>query len=724
MAPDTNKNNPLSRRVNYTGDDRPADRVQTVGPAQISVDLLLCNLPGAVYRCLNDSSWTMQFVSEGVRDLTGYAPAVFTSGGEFSFANVIHPLDRGEVARQVDLAVATCRPYQMTYRILTASGEIKWVWEQGAGIRNSLGQVIALEGFIADFTRVKMADELVVEQASFLDQARDAIFVIDMRRRVTYWNGGAERLFGWSAAEAVGTSIGDLIDLEADALMHACGSALSEGEWCGEIVHRHKDGGAVDTQAHWSLIPANPVTGNSQKILAISADIRDRKKHEAKIFRLAFFDALTELPNRTSLLNSLHKALLNSVRNQKIGALMFCDLDNFKVLNDTKGHAAGDAMLQAVSRRLQQSVRETDVVARLGGDEFVILLEPAYQSYEEAARRAESAAENVLRNLASPILLAGKAHPVSTSIGVTLFSGGVDTVESVLMKADTAMYQAKSAGRNTLRFFDPAIQAAINAQQQLQSEMDQALSDGAFVLYYQPQLDEHDCTVGAEALIRWRRKDGHLTLPARFIKAAEVTGQIQELGAWVLSTACLQLAEWAKCGATRELTLSVNVSAHQFVDPGFASTVLGLLAATGADPRRLRMELTESLLFRDTGEAVATMRSLKASGVTFTIDDFGTGYSSLAYLRHFPIDQLKIDHSFMRGVLSDGNDAAIVRSILTLGNNLGISVIAEGVETQAQRDFLASAGCRRFQGFLYTHALPNELFIQFASRANAMSAAQ
>ena len=681
--------------------------------APISLELLLSNLPGAVYHCLNDKQWTMRFVSEGIRALTGYAPAAFTSGSSFSFANIIHPGDREAVAAEVDLAVAAGRPYQLTYRIVTCAGEIKWVWEQGAAIRNDDGAAIALEGFIADITRVKLADELVVEQASFLDQARDAIFVIDMARRVTYWNGGAERLFGWGQAEAVGARLDDLIELDGEALTHAWHSAVADGEWHGEIAHRNKDGDAVDTEARWSLIPASPTLDSSQKILVISTDIGERKKNEAKVLRLAFFDPLTELPNRASLFESLHKALLNSVRNRGIGAVMFCDLDNFKTLNDTKGHAAGDAMLRAVSRRLLQSVRETDVVARLGGDEFVILLAPAYPSYEDAARSAESVAENILRNMGPPVSLAGESHRVSTSIGITLFSGAVDTVDSVMMKADAAMYQAKSAGRNALRFFDPVMQASITAQQELERNLDRALADGAFVLHYQSQLDEAGRTVGAEALIRWQKPDGKLILPAAFIKAAEASGQIQELGTWVLSTACAQLAQWSTSAETAGLSLSVNISAHQFVEPGFLSTVAGIFAATGVDPRRLRMELTESLLFRDTGNAVAIMNKLKASGVAFTLDDFGTGYSSLAYLRHFPLDQLKIDRSFVRDVLSNSNDAAIVGSIIALGSTLGMNVIAEGVETQAQRAFLANAGCSRYQGFLFKHALPNDEFVSF-----------
>lgn len=703
-------------------DERQAAKAQAqaVGAAQLSVELLLKNLPGAVYRRLNNLELSMRFISNCVQQLTGYPPAAFISPlTPFSWATIIHPLDRARVAAQVESAIAQHCQFQLTYRIVTATGETKWVSEQGAPTYDDAGALVALEGFIADFTPNKRADAWVIEQAALLDQTRDAIFVIDIGRRITYWNGGAERLFGWRSDEAIGMRVDELIEPDSDALARAGERAVTDGEWCGEIMHRRKNGSAVATEARWSLIAGNRATGSAQKILAITADISERKKSEERIFRLAFFDALTELPNRLSLLENLHKALLNSVRNNHaIGALMFCDLDNFKTVNDSKGHAAGDSTLQAVARRLEHSVRETDLVARLGGDEFVVLLTPSFHSYSDAARRAESVAENILHNLATPILLANESHQVTASIGITLFSGTVDTVESVMMKADSAMYQAKSAGRNTLRFFDPVMQASINAQQQLERDLAQALAMDEFTLYFQPQVDSDGRTVGAEALIRWIRSDGRITMPDDFIKAAEISGQIEEIDTWVLATACRQLAQWAHQPATRHLTLSVNISARQFVEPGFLSAAAAIFASTSVNPQRLRMELAESLLFNENNCAVASMQALKKCGVSFTLDDFGTGSCSLAHLRKLPLDQIKIDRTFMRQVPASRNDAAIARAIITLGKNLGIEVIAEGVETQAQKDFLAESGCNCYQGFLYEGALANEHFIRFAQNTS------
>lgn len=693
---------------------------QSVGEACLSMALLLKNLEGTVYRRINYEATSMQFVSSGVEELTGHPPAVFTGQvSPVAWTEIIHPDDRATVAAKVRAAITQSRRFQLTYRIRTTGGEIKWVWEHGSPICDNENRVVALEGLIADFTHIKQGDALVAEQAALLGQARDAIFAFDSAGLISYWNGGAERLFGWLSAEAIGRRVDQLIGLDSDVLAHARDGVIANGEWCGEIMHRRKDGRSVETESRWSLVRPHCATGGMHKILAITTDISERKKAEAKVFRLAFFDALTDLPNRLSLLDNLHKALLNSVRNNHaIGALMFCDLDNFKFLNDSRGHAAGDSTLQAVARRLEHSVRETDVVARLGGDEFVVLLTPSFRSYSDAARCAESVSENILRNLSLPILLANESHRISTSIGITLFSGAVDTVESVMMKADTAMYRAKSAGRNTLRFFDPVLQAAINAQQELERELEHALRNGEFVLFFQPQLDQDGRTVGAEALIRWNRPDGRLTMPDEFIKAAETSGQIQEIGTWVLSAACSQLAHWAQQPTTRCLTLSVNISASQFVEPGFVSTAAAIFASSAADPRRLRMELTESTLFNESASAVPTMEALKAHGVAFTLDDLGTGYSSLAQLRALPLDQLKIDRSFMREVLTNRNDAAIVRSLITLGKTLGIEVIAEGVETQAQKDFLTEAGCDCYQGFLYEHALEHEHFLQFVEITN------
>jgi diguanylate cyclase (GGDEF)-like protein/PAS domain S-box-containing protein len=681
----------------------------------LSLDLLLGNLPGAAYRCQNDAAWSMAFVSAGIETLTGYPASVFTARSSFTFVSIIHPDDRSEVARRIELALHEGRPFQLTYRIHCADGTLKWAWEQGAAVFDGGGKVVALEGFIADFTRIRQAAALVVEQASLLNKAREAIFVIDMNSRITYWNKGAQRLYGWSAEEVIGQRLPGLL-CEIPAYEAAYEATLVEGEWNGELAQRRRDGALVETEARWTLVHPDDLPGSVQKIFIISNDISERKHTEARIFRLAFFDGLTDLPNRASLLDQLRRALLGSARSRKVGALLFCDLDNFKALNDSQGHAAGDELLQAVARRLERSVRETDLVARLGGDEFVILIQPLEDTREAAAAQAETVAAKLVAAMATPFQLDDLMYPVSVSVGVTVFCGVTDTVESALKQADNAMYQAKSAGRNTFRFFDPHMQAAWSARAELERALQRALGNNEFVLYYQPQLNESLQVVGAEALLRWRLPNGKLVFPAEFIKAAEETELIVDIGKWVLETACAQLAKWQASADTAQLTLSVNVSPRQFVEGDFVAMVKRILRRSRANPRGLKLELTESLMVSDFEHTAEKMASLKRLGISFSLDDFGTGYSSLSVLRKLPLDQLKIDHSFMRDVLTDDHDASIVRSIIALGESLGLQVIAEGVETQGQHKFLSDNGCFVYQGFLYERAISDEHFDRYARR--------
>ncbi len=693
------------------------------GPGALSLDMLLSNLPGAVYRCLNDGHWTMQFASAGIEQLTGYPAAALRPPSLLTYAGIIHPQDRQAAAARIEEAIAQRASFQVTYRIITFSGDTKWIWEQGAPVCDAGGAVVALEGFLADYTSMKNADATIREHASMLDKASEAIFVMTLGGAISFWNKGAEALYGWTAARALGHRYTDLFKVSSSAYRAAHHAVLVEGEWLGELSLARADDATVHTEMRWTLVPADADAGTSAKILVIASDISERKNVEERVHRLAFFDPLTELPNRARLLDTLHHALLGSARSNKIGALMFCDLDNFKTLNDTRGHAAGDSLLQAVARRLERSVRATDMVARLGGDEFVILVPAEDATFIAAARRAEKIASTILELMASPVRIAGESEVVSASVGITLYSGSQETVESVLMKADAAMYQAKTAGRKTFRFFDPVMQQSMAAQLNLQLSLRNALADDEFVLYYQPQVGADGAVLGAEALIRWQCKDGRMIYPSEFIQAAEASGQIVEIGHWVLSTACKQLAHWSRLPAMTKLTLSINISALQFLEADFVTNTEAIFAATGADPHRVKLELTESLLVTDVVSTAEKMAHLKSLGVMFALDDFGTGYSSLSYLRKLPLDQLKIDTTFMRDVLTSRSDASIVRSIIALGDSLGLEVLAEGVESIGQRDFLHDAGCDAYQGFLYRPGLPADGFLQYASaQHNAVAA--
>jgi predicted signal transduction protein with EAL and GGDEF domain len=360
------------------------------------------------------------------------------------------------------------------------------------------------------------------------------------------------------------------------------------------------------------------------------------------------------------------------------------------------------------------AVRAVDLVARLGGDEFVVLIEPGNDTYDSAARQAEAVAGKILAALAPSFHLANCVHDLSASIGITLYRGAENTVESTLQQADVAMYEAKKSGGSAFRFFDPGMHAALNERIELENALREAITKQQFVLHYQPQLDATGRVTGAEALIRWRRDGTNLTLPDGFIKTAEETGLIVDIGNWVLYTACAQLAQWQERAETRDLTVSVNVSARQFFETNFVARSMQTIRASGADPCKLKLELTESLLVADIGNTAAKMLDLKTLGLQFSLDDFGTGYSSLTYLRKLPLDQLKIDHSFMKDVLTNNNDASVVKSIIALGGSLGLQVVAEGVETLGQRDFLSAAGCFMYQGFLYQRAMPGDEVASYA----------
>ena len=465
-------------------------------------------------------------------------------------------------------------------------------------------------------------------------------------------------------------------------------------------MHNH------DLQGHdrWVSISGAPIfdaAGAFRGYRGVGRDVTAEKIAADQIHALAFFDALTELPNRRLLIEQLKKALLAHARTHRQAALLFIDLDNFKTLNDTLGHETGDLLLRQVARRLVETVREADVVARLGGDEFVVMLEDLSEDLQEAAVQAEAIGHKILLAFATGFELGGRAYGSTPSIGITLFGKGGQAVDDLLKHADLAMYHAKGSGRNTLRMFDQGMQAAVDARAALESELRDALAGGQMRLAYQPVMQKDGVVSGAEALLRWEHPARGLVSPGEFIPLAESTRLIIPLGQWVLRTACEQLAAWAALPHMAPLTLAVNVSAHQFKEPDFADQVLQAVRHSGADPHRLKLELTESLLADNVEDIIDKMTVLRALGIDFSLDDFGTGYSSLSYLKRLPLSQLKIDQSFVRDVLVDPNDAAIARTIVALGGSLGLAIVAEGVETTGQHQFLQSIGCHAFQGYLF-----------------------
>jgi len=431
---------------------------------------------------------------------------------------------------------------------------------------------------------------------------------------------------------------------------------------------------------------------------------------EKTAFQLAYSDPLTNLPNRRMFQDRLEHAILNSARTKQYSALMFLDMDNFKTLNDTKGHGMGDLLLIEVAKRLKSCVRASDTLARMGGDEFVVLLEELSESENTASEQAQKIAEKISKSLNQPYQLDQLPYNCSASIGVTMFSDAGVSIEEVHKRADAAMYQAKNAGRNTMSFYDPHTQAMLEARSELEHTLRTAIANRQLHLFFQIQVDQHSKPVGAEALVRWMHPEMGMIFPSQFIPIAEETELILPIGHWVLETACKQIKLWEKNSLTRDLQLAVNVSARQFHQQYFVAQVDDLIKQTGINPSRLKLELTESMVLTDVADTVVKMHALKQMGVRFSMDDFGTGYSSLSYLTQLPLDQLKVDQSFVRNIGIKSTDAVIVQTIIGMANNLNIESIAEGVETQAQRDFLGKAGCNCYQGYLYGKPEPLEKF--------------
>lgn len=431
---------------------------------------------------------------------------------------------------------------------------------------------------------------------------------------------------------------------------------------------------------------------------------------EKTVYQLAYSDPLTELPNRRLFQDRLEHAIALSNRTKQYRALMFLDMDNFKTLNDTKGHGMGDLLLIEVAKRLSANVRASDTLARLGGDEFVVLLGELSENEKSASEQALMIAEKISSSLNQPYQLNQLAYKCSASIGVTMFCNAGITIEEVHKRADAAMYQAKNAGRNTVRFYDPHTQAALEARSELEHALRLAVEQKQLHLFFQVQVDENNQPVGAEVLLRWIHPVMGMVFPGQFITIAEETGLILPIGQWVMETACKQIKLWEEHPQTRNLQLAVNVSARQFHQPDFVAQVDNLIKQTGIKPSRLKLELTESMVLVDVTDTVAKMHALKQLGVRFSMDDFGTGYSSLSYLSQLPLDQLKVDQSFVRNIGIKSSDAVIVQTIIGMANNLNMESIAEGVETQAQRDFLEQAGCKRYQGYLFGKPEPLEKF--------------
>ncbi len=630
------------------------------------------------------------------------------------------PEDRAEtlaVRRRVSTgAVPTAT---MEKRYIRKDGALTWGKLTLSVQRDNHGRPLHFIALIEDINALKEAEQHLAKAQDELRQSEqryrtvfqtclDGVLISRLEDgRYVDFNQAFLDMIGYEREEAMGRSSAELNvwtdpgDRERLARIQRQNSTYRSLE----LKLRRKNG-----EIFWGQVSASRIEIDSGPcVLSIVRDISGAKAAEEEIRNLAFYDPLTGLPNRRLLLERLRQYLASTNRSGRRRALLFIDLDDFKTLNDNLGHHIGDLLLQEAARRLTACVRDGDTVGRLGGDEFVVMLEELSEVAEEAATQAKLVGEKILAAIARPYLLDGRECRSSASIGISVLGNRREITSEVLQQADLAMYHAKTAGRNALRFFAPALQNAVNTRAALQEEMRLGIQAGQFVLHFQPQIDRNRLA-GAEALLRWNHPTRDILAPGEFLPLAEATGLILPLGKWVLETACAQIAAWAHRKPAARLAIAVNISVRQFRQPEFVQQVFSALQQTGANPRNLRLELTESMLVENIEEVIAKMTELKSHGLRFALDDFGTGFSSLAYLKRLPLDQLKVGRSFMRGILTDQGSAAVVQTIISLSRAMGLPVIAEGVETEEQHQLLTRLGCHAFQGYLFSPPLPPDEF--------------
>jgi diguanylate cyclase (GGDEF)-like protein/PAS domain S-box-containing protein len=674
---------------------------------------LLGNLDGMVYRCRDDADWTMEFVSEGVRRLTGYDAGDLLFNKRVSYDQLTFPEDRERIRSEVHSGLRTLGRFDVEYRIIHASGEVRWVWERGTGVYDAAGQLQAIEGIIQDITARKQSNQALREAErryyNLFENALEGIFRTTIDGQYLDANPALARIYGFDSPAELIASLKDIrnqLYIEPSRREEFMALVKARGSVSGFESQVYRKSGEVI----WISENARAVFDEHSRVICYEGtveDVTERKIYQARIEQQANFDTLTGLANRSLLHDRLQQAIRSAATFGSRLAVVFVDLDRFKFINDGLGHHVGDELLRAMAERLRSSVRDSDTVARLGGDEFVLLI-----NGQGGPDAVSVVLERMLYAISQPWTIPQGDFNVTCSIGVALYPDDGTTAETLLKHADTAMYRAKEKGRNNFQFFTAELHAVITERLELENKLRRALERQQFTLHYQPRIDMRTRRVtGAEALIRWLVADEEVTPPSRFIPVAEEIGLIVPIGKWVLRAACAQNKAWQDAGLP-PFVVSVNVSVRQFRQDNFVQTIAEVLRETGLEARYLEVELTESAVMHDADQFIAMLGELNDLGVQIALDDFGTGYSSLSYLKRFPVDRLKVDRSFVQDIVTDSDDATIVRTIIALGHNLGLKVVAEGVETQQQLDFLRANHCDELQGYFFGRPLPSHQFVR------------
>ncbi|GAB2180616.1 hypothetical protein DLREEDagrD3_08390 [Denitratisoma sp. agr-D3] len=705
---------------NFVCDDTPLAHTWMAAELRVNpvrvLQTLVNNLDGMIFRCMLDEHWTMLFVSSGCQQLTGYAPEALLLNRELSYESMTHPDDRANVRQRVMAALAANRRFRVEYRIIRADGSVCWVAERGAQVVDENGNTV-LEGFVEDITeQVQAQHDLASAEAryrSIFENSSEGIFQTTADGHYLNANPALARIYGYdNATELIAAlqNIGSQLYVDASSRRRFQQIMADKGYVQGfEAQVRRLDGTVI-----WISENARAVHDHDGEFLYYEGtvqDITETKRYQAQLEHQASHDLLTGLPNRTLFADRLKQSIRLAERNSYLAAVAFIDLDNFKYINDSLGHKAGDDLLVEIANRLRCALRGSDTVARYGGDEFVLILNNLYQVHYVV-----KVINRVLEEIQRPMVLEGQELCVTCSIGLSLYPSDGDDPESLIQHADAAMYLAKESGRNNYKFFTRRLNELAVERVSLEGSLRRALEREELNVFFQPKVDTNGYPVGMEALLRWFSPEHGVVSPDRFIGLAEDTGLIEPITEFVLRTASRQAVIWREAGYPA-MQIAVNLSARSLKQEDLADRIMAILAETGLPPEQLELELTESMLIEDIDHSINVLQSLKAKGIRLAIDDFGTGYSSLSYLQRFPVDILKIDRTFVRNLELHPSETDITKLIILLGHSLKLRVVAEGVETENQWEHLDALGCDEFQGFLFAKPMaPADLERMFLSR--------